>query len=30
MCAKCPYECEQESEMRKHLNAHHGINEGGK
>ncbi|KAL7736760.1 hypothetical protein ACLKA6_015611 [Drosophila palustris] len=28
MCAKCPFECEQEAEMRKHLNAHHGINDG--
>ncbi|EDW60503.2 uncharacterized protein [Drosophila virilis] len=28
MCAKCPFECEQEGEMRKHLNAHHGINDG--
>ncbi|XP_043861705.1 uncharacterized protein LOC120447224 isoform X2 [Drosophila santomea] len=28
MCAKCPFECESDSEMRKHLNAHHGINEG--
>lgn len=30
MCAKCPFECELESDMRKHLNAHHGINDGGK
>jgi len=29
MCAKCPFECESDSEMRKHLNAHHGINDGG-
>ncbi|XP_039147983.1 uncharacterized protein LOC27206950 isoform X2 [Drosophila simulans] len=28
MCAKCPFECESDSEMRKHLNAHHGINDG--
>ncbi|KAH8405510.1 hypothetical protein KR215_001493 [Drosophila sulfurigaster] len=28
MCAKCPFECEVEGEMRKHLNAHHGINDG--
>ncbi|KAH8233290.1 hypothetical protein KR026_006346 [Drosophila bipectinata] len=28
MCAKCPFECEPEGEMRKHLNAHHGINDG--
>ncbi|XP_030387183.1 uncharacterized protein LOC115633834 isoform X2 [Scaptodrosophila lebanonensis] len=28
MCAKCPFECEQDSEMRSHLNAHHGINDG--
>ncbi|KAH8418601.1 hypothetical protein KR222_003416, partial [Zaprionus bogoriensis] len=28
MCAKCPYECDVEGEMRKHLNAHHGINDG--
>ncbi|XP_017079122.1 uncharacterized protein LOC108113129 [Drosophila eugracilis] len=28
MCAKCPYECESEEDMRKHLNAHHGINDG--
>ncbi|XP_020799281.1 uncharacterized protein LOC110177084 isoform X2 [Drosophila serrata] len=28
MCAKCPYECEADGEMRKHLNAHHGINDG--
>lgn len=30
MCAKCPFECEPDGEMRKHLNAHHGINDGGK
>ncbi|XP_017959064.1 uncharacterized protein LOC108653220 [Drosophila navojoa] len=29
MCAKCPFECELEGEMRKHLSAHHGINDGG-
>ncbi|XP_022230698.2 uncharacterized protein LOC111079733 isoform X2 [Drosophila obscura] len=28
MCAKCPFECELDTEMRKHLNAHHGINDG--
>ncbi|KAH8297128.1 hypothetical protein KR044_005207 [Drosophila immigrans] len=28
MCAKCPFECELKDEMRKHLNAHHGINDG--
>ncbi|KAH8336991.1 hypothetical protein KR059_010152 [Drosophila kikkawai] len=28
MCAKCPFECEADGEMRKHLNAHHGINDG--
>ncbi|KAH8270828.1 hypothetical protein KR018_005808 [Drosophila ironensis] len=28
MCAKCPFECESDAEMRKHLNAHHGINDG--
>ncbi|XP_032306946.1 uncharacterized protein LOC6494337 isoform X2 [Drosophila ananassae] len=28
MCAKCPFECEPDGEMRKHLNAHHGINDG--
>ncbi|XP_017054021.1 uncharacterized protein LOC108096698 isoform X2 [Drosophila ficusphila] len=28
MCAKCPFECEADAEMKKHLNAHHGINDG--
>ncbi|ALC40530.1 CG30020, partial [Drosophila busckii] len=28
MCAQCPFECEEEGQMRKHLNAHHGINDG--
>ncbi|EDV98130.1 GH22843 [Drosophila grimshawi] len=28
MCAKCPFECELDVDMRKHLNAHHGINDG--
>uniref|UniRef100_A0A6P4EK12 Uncharacterized protein LOC108041798 isoform X2 n=1 Tax=Drosophila rhopaloa TaxID=1041015 RepID=A0A6P4EK12_DRORH len=28
MCAKCPFECESDADMRKHLNAHHGINDG--
>ncbi|XP_068146210.1 zinc finger protein 658B isoform X2 [Drosophila tropicalis] len=28
MCAKCPFECESDADMKKHLNAHHGINDG--
>ncbi|XP_070069798.1 zinc finger protein 236 isoform X2 [Drosophila takahashii] len=28
MCAKCPFECDSDADMRKHLNAHHGINDG--
>ncbi|XP_016968210.3 uncharacterized protein LOC108036515 isoform X2 [Drosophila biarmipes] len=28
MCAKCPFECESDADMRQHLNAHHGINDG--
>ncbi|XP_016929679.3 uncharacterized protein [Drosophila suzukii] len=28
MCAKCPFECDSDADMRQHLNAHHGINDG--